>query len=107
MAQEKLSSHAGSSRQYAEQYFNSAASDFEPEDGENNAPAHWKISEASSGKATCQKCILHTGTASWFKPILETLVSQWEQSEGPARTLHLSLTFTYSAAVSACKRKHI
>ena len=30
--------HHGSSRQYAEQYFNSAASDFEPEDGENNAP---------------------------------------------------------------------
>ena len=32
---------------YAEQYFNSAASDDEPEDGENNAPGHWKISEVS------------------------------------------------------------
>ena len=41
---------------YAEQYFNSAASDDEPEDGENNAPGHWKISGASSGKSTCQKC---------------------------------------------------
>ena len=25
-------------------------------DGENNAPGHWKICEASSGKSTCQKC---------------------------------------------------
>ena len=41
---------------YAEQYFNSAASDDEPEDGENNAPGHWKISGASRGKSTCQKC---------------------------------------------------
>ena len=32
-----------------------AANDDEPEDGENNAPGHGKISGASSGKSTCQK----------------------------------------------------
>ena len=37
-----------------------AANDDEPEDGENNAPGHGKISGASSGKSTCQKCNMDT-----------------------------------------------